>query len=95
MGAFGLECMMETAQDLGFSRRGVLEWHILHNHFPSPPHSVIDIAEKAIELALEEDFNAVIQFSDFDEKFGDKCMSVIDIMDKLHLWEFTEPQEDC
>lgn len=96
MGASSLESMIEVSEDLGFTRRSVLEWHVLHNHYPPPPYSVVDIAEKAIELALDDCCEDVIQFSDYDEKFGDKSMRVWEIMEKLHLWQFTEecPMEE-
>ena len=94
MGASSLEEMMETAGVLGLSQRYILEWHVLDNHYPQPPYSVVDIAEKAIELAIDEDYDAIIQFSDFDEKFGNKSMRVGDIMEKLHLWKFIEAGEE-
>lgn len=94
MGAMSILGMIETTEMLGTNRRAVLEWHVLYNHYPPPPHSVVDIAEVAIEHAMDEELDAVIQFSDFDEKFGNKSMRVGDIMEKLHLWEFIEAGEE-
>lgn len=92
MGRHSLEAMVESFNDMGFSRRSVLEWHVLYNHYPQPPYSVVDIAEKAIELASNEEWDVMINFSDFDSKFGDKRMRVGDIIRQLHLEEFLDEQ---
>ena len=93
MGLIGLQGMLETASESGFSRRSILEWHIVYNHYPSLPFSVVDIAEKAIDLAIDNGYDEIIKFSEFDSRFGDKQMVVRDVIDNFHLWQFLA--DDC
>lgn len=86
--------MIEAADMLGLSKRAILEWHVLENHFPRPPYTVVDIAEEAIEKALKGELHEIINFSDFDIRFGDKSMLVCDIMDKLHLWQLVAEYDE-
>lgn len=95
MGRASTMDMLEVNKDLGLvSKRSILEWHVMCNHFPPPPSSVVDIAEAALEYAMNEDYEHIIKFGDFDENFEDRQMSVGEIIRKLHLDAFLENEEE-
>ena len=96
MGRASTMDMLEVNKDLGLvSKRSILEWHIMSNHYPTPPFSVVDIAESAIKYALEGDYEHIIKFGDFDKKFKNRQMSVRNIIKGLHLEDFLENEEEC
>lgn len=70
-------------------RRVVLRWHLTANHYPPIHTSFIDVAERAIELADEDDWDAMIEMP------NGVSLSVGEIVDQLHLTTFvTFPDDD-
>ena len=70
------------ATELSFEQR--LEWHLSSNHYP-PIHKVfVSIAIKAIDHALDEEWDEEIELP------NGKKLQVSEIVDGLHLEPFIE-----
>jgi len=67
----------------------MLEHHLCFNHYPSINKVFVPVAERAIELANEDDWDAMIELP------NGVSLSVGEIVDQLHLTTFvTFPDDD-
>jgi len=62
----------------------MLEHHLCFNHFPPVSNVFVPVAERAIELANEEQWDELIAMP------NGVVLSVGEIVDQLHLIDFVE-----
>jgi len=63
---------------------GVLEWHLLANHFPPVPYNFFEPAKQAIEYAKSGEWNEIISLPDGRE------VPTFTMVKELHLEPFVE-----
>ena len=61
-----------------------LDWHLQHNHYPPVSLVFKPVAERAIELAADDDWDEMIEMP------NGIVLSVGEIVDQLHLLDFIE-----
>lgn len=61
-----------------------LKWHLQCNHYPPINLVFLPVAQKAIELAKQEDWEEVIELP------NGKSLTVVKIIEGLHLETFLE-----
>jgi hypothetical protein len=89
MGALHADEMAAMAGEGEVSMRMALNWHLTSNHFP-PVHTIfVDTAMQAIRLAADEEFDTVLELP------NGRQLSVIDIVEQLHLWPFVDNADAC
>lgn len=66
----------------------MLEHHLCFNHFPPISNVFVPVAEQAIALANEGDWDALITMP------NDITLSVGEIVDQLHLIPFVEMDDE-
>ncbi len=75
-----------------------LEWHLLHNHYPPVPRTMIAPCKKAIELARQECFDELIDLPEgirYKHGQDDDKAPVSALIENYHLDDFLgEPEED-
>lgn len=77
----------EMVQNGELSMKDALHYHLQYNHYPPVHPSFIAIAEKAIQLANDDQWNEVIDMP------NGKSLRVGDIVSGLHLEHFLD-QDD-
>lgn len=65
MGSLGAIAFAEQVEDGNVSLRAALSWHLTSNHYPPLPSFFIPVAEQAIDLARDEDWDAEIDLPRF------------------------------
>lgn len=89
MGAASAEEMAMAAGEGEVSMRMALTWHLQANHFP-PVHPIfVDVAMDAIRMGADEAFDLVLALP------NGKQLTVLDIIDQLHLWPFVDNADAC
>ena len=84
MGATQAAEFAAAAGEGEISMRQAVTWHLSANHFP-PVHTIfVPIAMRAIRLAAAEDFDETITLP------SGVVLSVTEVVDQLHLWEFVD-----
>lgn len=76
----------EAVQEGWISLDQAVHVHLTANHYPPVPPSFVSVAVKAVELANQGDWDAIL----VDGAPG----TVSDAIEVWHLWAFVEPPED-
>ena len=69
-----------------------LHWHLTSNHYPPLPTELISVAEKAIDLANEDDWDAEIEMPEGIQFRNSDTATVQQIVASMHLEEFIDPE---
>jgi hypothetical protein len=75
--------MAAAAGEGEVSMRMALIWHLQCNHFPRVHEIFVDCAMEAIRLVADEDYDVMVERPGSSDD-----MAAVDIVEKLHLWEF-------
>lgn len=98
MGHLSAVDMKETGEEIGMSLETILSWHLSGNHYPPVSQLFIPVAIKAIELALDEDYDTLLDLAEIIGKpaggFRKSKMTVSEVMNGLHLWDFLGPDNN-
>lgn len=91
MGRASLDGMLEMA-----SQDVALEWHLLSNHYPPLPLSLVEPCKQAIEAGLEEDWQRQIPLPDgmLDGRTGKPYMTAGRLIEAAHLDSFLDVDDE-
>jgi len=81
MGRFSAEAMAET----GITLEKQLSWHLMSNHYPAVPETMVPVAIEAIDKANEGEWDDWIQLPDGILYQGQPMSPVHAIVVELHL----------
>lgn len=79
----GLMGAMDAAQYADIDT--ALSWHLRSNHYPPVPIEMLPVAKLAIELALEEDYEARISLPEGVQWRGEDTAPVWSVIENFHL----------
>ena len=66
-----------------------LRYHLLYNHYPPPPESMIDVAREAIHNAASECWDKMIDLPDgIEHRVHGNQVPTSEVIDAFHLHEF-------
>lgn len=65
MGRLGADAFAEQVEEGNASLRTALSWHLTSNHYPPLPTFFIPVAERAIELGQDEEWDELIDLPRF------------------------------
>lgn len=88
MGTVNAMGMAEAVNDGLASQRQALTWHLQANHYPPINVVFVPVAERAIELANDGDWDATIEMP------NGITLSVGEIIDQLHLAAFVTYEDE-
>jgi hypothetical protein len=88
MGALGAQGMAAAVNDGLASQRQALSWHLSSNHYPPINAVFIPVAERAIELANDGEWDETIEMPNGITK------RVWNIIEELHLESFLVSDDD-
>lgn len=89
-----MDMSIQVARGL-VKRHAALTWHLRNNHFPPHPMYMIEIAEKAIDLANDGDYDTLIDLpEDVEHKDYGTSAPVSAILHSLHLWSFVRDNDE-
>lgn len=71
------------------SMRHALLWHLQTNHYPPINAFFVDTAMRAINLAADEEYGDIIELPNGNN------ITVEDVCDQLHLWDFVQQADAC
>lgn len=85
----------EMAQS-GLPLRTVLHWHLTSNHYPPLPNDMVAVAERAVELANEGEWEALVELPEGMARAdtGERWARVWWLVERLHLEAFLDGQEE-
>lgn len=96
MGSMSAIGMKEMTEELRLPLESALEWHLRANHYP-PVHPVfIPVAMEAIQCARIGDYREELDLEKItgDTGFRKPVMTVHEIMDGLHLWDYLDTDDE-
>lgn len=73
--------------------RRVLKWHLLSNHYPPVPLSMLGPCITAINLAIDGEWNAIVRLPADMTYRGEHVATVLVIVEAFHLMPFVENGE--
>jgi hypothetical protein len=78
----------ESVEEGQLSLEAALGYHLQHNHYPPVPTSMIPVCVQAIELAAEDNYDALVTLPEGVTWRGDEEAPVWAIVEGHHLEDF-------
>jgi hypothetical protein len=66
----------------------ILDWHLTNNIYPSVPQQLFPVCVRAIALAKDDDYEAMIELPDGIMYQGERVVRVGNVIEDFHLEDF-------